>query len=307
MIPTYQEIMLPLLQELADGKEHTSTDLYKVLADRFGLTEEERTQLMSTGRQPLFHNRVGWAQTYLKKAGLLEAPKRGSYRITNRGLEVLSQKPASITADYLMRFPEFAEFRTGSSDSDTRGSGIPDETPSEVKDESTPEELLELGYRRMRQSLADELLRRIKSCSPEFFERLVVDLLVRMGYGGSQSDAGKAIGKSGDGGIDGIIKEDRLGLDVIYIQAKRWDGSVGRPEIQKFVGALQGHRAKKGVFLTTSTFTKEALEYVRMVDARIVLVSGKELAELMIDHGVGVTSYVTYEIKKLDQDYFLDE
>lgn len=299
--------MLPLLQELADGKEHTSTDLYKVLADRFGLTEEERTQLMSTGRQPLFHNRVGWAQTYLKKAGLLEAPKRGSYRITNRGLEVLSQKPASITADYLMRFPEFAEFRTGSSDSDTRGSGIPDETPSEVKDESTPEELLELGYRRMRQSLADELLRRIKSCSPEFFERLVVDLLVRMGYGGSQSDAGKAIGKSGDGGIDGIIKEDRLGLDVIYIQAKRWDGSVGRPEIQKFVGALQGHRAKKGVFLTTSTFTKEALEYVRMVDARIVLVSGKELAELMIDHGVGVTSYVTYEIKKLDQDYFLDE
>ncbi|WP_018130346.1 restriction endonuclease [Effusibacillus pohliae] len=307
MIPSYQEIMLPLLQELADGKEHTSKDLYKVLADRFGLTEEERTQLMSNGRQPLFHNRVGWAQTYLKKAGLLETPKRGSYHITNRGLEVLSQKPASITVDYLMRFPEFVEFRSGNSDGDTRGPDNPGGLSLQTKEESTPEELLELGYRRMRQSLADELLARIKSCSPEFFERLVVDLLVQMGYGGSQSDAGKAIGRSGDGGIDGIIKEDRLGLDIIYIQAKRWEGSVGRPEIQKFVGALQGQRARKGVFLTTASFTKEAIEYTGMIDTKVVLVDGNELAQLMIDHGVGVTPLVTYEIKKIDQDYFMDE
>lgn len=308
MIPSYQDIMQPLLKELADRKEHTSTDLYRILADRFGLTEEERTQLMNTGRQPLFNNRVGWAQTYLKKAGLLEAPKRGSYRITKRGLEVLSQTPDSITLDTLMQYPEFADFRSGSSGGGTESSkGHHTVSVSSTDEESTPEELLEIGYRQMRQSLADELLTKVKSCSPEFFERLVVELLVKMGYGGTQADAGKAIGKSGDGGIDGIIKEDRLGLDVIYIQAKRWDGNVGRPEIQKFVGALQGQRARKGVFLTTSSFTKDALEYVKMIDTKVVLVDGNDLAQLMIDHGVGVTPLVTLEIKKMDQDYFMDE
>ncbi len=304
MIPAYQEFMLPLLEELADGKNHTSSAVQKVLADRFKLSREDREQLMPGRQQRLLNNRIGWAQSYLKKAGLLEAPKRGTYRITERGREVMREHPAAITADFLMRYPEFAEFRTGKN-GDSSQVARHDSVP--LDDESTPEELLDLGYRRVRQSLADELLAKIKASSPDFFERLVVDLLVRMGYGGSQEDAGKAIGKSGDGGIDGIIKEDRLGLDVIYLQAKRWEGSVGRPEIQKFVGALQGQRAKKGVFLTTSTFTPEAIEYVRLVDARIVLVSGKELAELMIDHGVGVIPLVTYTIKKLDQDYFLDD
>lgn len=308
VIPPYQDIMLPLLKELADQKEHTSTDLYQTLADRFGLTEDERTQLINTGRQPLFNNRVGWAQTYLKKAGLLASPKRGCYRITKRGLEVLSKQPDSITLESLMEYPEFAEFRSGSSAGTTEeSSGVHPTSISSTDEASTPEELFEIGYRQVRQSLADELLSKVKSSSPDFFERLVVELLVKMGYGGTQADAGKAIGKSGDGRIDGIIKEDRLGLDVIYIQAKRWDGNVGRPEIQKFVGALQGKRARKGVFLTTSSFTKEAVEYVTMIDTKVVLVDGNQLAQLLIEHGVGVTPSVTYEIKKIDQDYFLDE
>ncbi len=302
MIPTYQEFMLPLLQALADGQDHTTSAVQTALADRFDLSDDDRKQLMPGRRQPLLNNRIGWAQTYLKKAGLLDAPRRGTYRITQRGRELLNEHPSAITSDLLMRYPEFAAFRTRR----MSGASLPI-NPTERDDESTPEELLELGYQRVRQSLADELLAKVKASSPEFFERLVVDLLVRMGYGGSQEDAGKAIGKSGDGGIDGIIKEDRLGLDVIYLQAKRWEGGVGRPEIQKFVGALQGQRAKKGVFLTTATFTPEAVEYVRMIDVRIVLVAGKELAELMIDHGVGVATFVTYDIKKLDQEFFAED
>lgn len=308
MIPPYQDIMLPLLKELEDQSEHTSTELNRILATRFELTEDERTQLMNTGRQPLFNNRVGWAQTYLKKAGLLETLKRGSYRITKRGLKVLSQNPGSITLESLMQYPEFAEFRSGSSAGTKKTSdSVSPGAASFTDEESTPEELLDTGYRQIRKSLEDELLSKVKSSSPDFFERLVVELLVKMGYGGTQADAGKAIGKSGDGGIDGIIKEDRLGLDVIYIQAKRWDGNVGRPEVQKFVGALQGQRARKGVFLTTSSFTKEAAVYATMIDTKVVLVDGNQLAQLMIDHGIGVTPMVTYEIKKIDQDYFLDE
>ena len=302
--------MLPLLENLSDGNDHISTGLPKILADRFGLSQQEREQLLPSGRQPVLNNRIGWAHTYLKKAGLIETPKRGTYRITRRGLDVLREKPSAITADYLMRYPEFADFRnqtTGQNEEGSQGEHASSNVGANGNNESTPEELMEMGYRRIRQSLADELLSKVKESTPEFFERLVVDVLVRMGYGGSQLDAGKAIGRSGDGGIDGIIKEDRLGLDVIYIQAKRWEGTVGRPEIQKFVGALQGVRAKKGVFLTTSEFSREALEYVRMVDTRIVLVSGYELAEMMIDYGVGVTPSATYEVKKLDQDYFLDE
>lgn len=299
--------MLPLLRQLADGSQYTSKDLYDSLANAYGLTEGERQELLSSGRQPLFHNRVGWAQTYLKKAGLVVSPRRGVYQITERGKNVLVEGPIEITAEYLMRFREFAEFRTGTEDKIAGETSVADTPPSEVESESTPEDLLKLGYRRIRQLLADELLTKVKSCSPRFFELLVVDLLVKMGYGGSQWDAGKAIGRSGDGGIDGIIKEDKLGLDVIYLQAKRWEGTVGRPEIQKFVGALQGQRAKKGVFITTSSFTKEAVEYVKMIDTRIVLVSGTELSELMIDHGIGVTPFETYEIKKMDYDYFLDD
>lgn len=299
--------MLPLLRQLGSGREYTSKDLYEILANTFSLTGSERQELLSSGRQPVFHNRVGWAQTYLKKAGLLQAPRRGVYQITERGTDVLAEHPDEITAEFLMRFHEFAEFKTGNVDSVANQTTGFKYEHSESAMESTPEELLDLGYRQVRESLSDELLIKVKSCSPDFFERLVVDLLVKMGYGGSQLDAGRAIGRSGDGGVDGIIKEDRLGLDVIYVQAKRWEGTVGRPEIQKFAGALQGQRAKKGVFITTSSFTKEAAEYVGLIDTRIVLVSGTQLANLMIDHGIGVTPLATYEIKKMDHDYFLNE
>lgn len=307
MIPTYQDIMLPLLKQLANGQEHTSKELYEILASTFSLTDIERHELLSSGRQPMFRNRVGWAQMYLKKAGLLETPRRGVYQITKRGSDVLDEYPDEITAEFLMRFHEFEEFKTGNMDSVANQTTGSKEEHSECAMESTPEELLDLGYRQVRESLADELLSKVKSCSPNFFERLVVDLLVKMGYGGSQLDAGRAIGRSGDGGVDGMIKEDRLGLDVIYVQAKRWEGTVGRPEIQKFAGALQGQRAKKGVFITTSSFTKDAVEYVGLIDTRIVLVSGAQLTNLMIDHSIGVTPLATYEIKKMDQDYFLDE
>jgi len=243
-IPNYQTIMLPLLKLVADEKEHFIHDAIDDLAKYFNLTDQGRKELLPSGKQMVFDNRVGWARTYLKKAGLVETTRRGFFKITVRGLEALKQKPDEVNNDFLERYPEFIEFK---------------ETHKKEKEEMldntyTPEESLEYAYQGIKQNLAQELLGKVKNCSPEFFEKLVVELLLKMGYGGTIKDAGKAIGNSGDGGIDGIIKEDRLGLDIIYIQAKRWEGSVGRPEIQKFAGALQGQRAKKGVFITTSFF-----------------------------------------------------
>ncbi|MEI3651869.1 MAG: restriction endonuclease [Dolichospermum lemmermannii FEM_B0920] len=304
-IPDFQAIMLPLLQYASDGKEHSLRDAITYLADIFNLSDEERKELLASGQQAVFDNRVGWARTYLKKADLLVSPKRGYFQITDKGKDVLIQNPGEINIKFLNKFPGFIEFKTTKKDNDKLDSEI---TEIIEISETTPQESIEFGYQKIRKELELELLNRVKSCSPDFFERLVVDLLVRMGYGGSRRDAGRAIGKSGDGGIDGIIKEDKLGLDIVYIQAKRWDNTVvGRPEIQKFVGALHGQRARKGVFITTSRFSQEAREYVSIIDSKIVLIDGQELAQLMIDNHVGVSTVSIYEIKKIDSDYFTDE
>ncbi|HXG29424.1 MAG TPA: restriction endonuclease [Nevskiales bacterium] len=295
--------MLPLLRFSADGKEHQLRDAVQHLAKEFRLTDEELNEFLPSGQQPVFINRVGWARSYLKKAGLLDNPKRGYFQITARGHELLKAPPERITIKYLDRYPEFKEFW----DKYRSKKEIDDESQpaeAEVAPGSTPHEALENAYERLRSEIAAELLQTLKGADPSLFENIVVELLVKMGYGGSRKDAGKAIGRSGDEGIDGVIKEDHLGLDSIYIQAKRWDNTVGRPEIQKFAGALQGQRARKGIFITTSEFTREAQEYVSRIDTKIVLIDGKALARLMIDFGVGVTSVATYEVKKIDSDYF---
>lgn len=301
-IPDFQTIMLPLLTFTADAREHSLRESIDALAEQFALSEAERKELLPSGRQAMFDNRVGWASFYLKKSGLLESTKRGSFRITERGQDVLRQAPNIINIRYLDQFPGFAEFRTASPE---KPSAINNQ--ADICTESTPEEMLESAYQGMRQGVAAELLQTIKSCSPAFFEKLVIDVLVTMGYGGTRKDAGTAVGRSGDGGIDGIIKEDRLGLDVIYIQAKRWENPVGRPEIQKFAGALQGQRAKKGVFITTSVFTKDAQDFVLHIENKIVLIDGDLLANLMIDHNVGVSLLASYELKRVDMDYFTEE
>ena len=301
-IPDYQTIMLPLLRFAEDNKEHSSHEATAFLAGKFSLTENELQELLPSGKQTIFINRVGWARTYLSKAELLNSTKRSFFQISKRGLSILSQNPSRIDNKTLKQFPEFNEFQN-------RKNEKTEKTVIENLEEahSTPEESLETAYQTIRNSLASEILDKVKSCSPLFFERLVVQLLVAMGYGGTLQDAGKAVGKSGDGGIDGIIKEDRLGLDVIYLQAKRWEGNVSRPEIQKFAGALLGNQARKGVFITTSDFTKEAKDYVKTISSNIILLNGEELAELMIDYNVGVSVATTYEIKKIDSDYFSEE
>lgn len=305
-IPDYQTVMLPLLKFASDGRTHTFREAVEHLAGEFGLSPQERSELLPSGRQALFTNRVGWASFYLKKAGLLEKkPHRGAFSVTARGREVIAHNPDRIDNEFLERFPEFVEFRNQSRR--TRENGTVPVTGATTQPVETPEEALESAYQTIRQGLAQELLARVQACSPEFFERLVVELLVKMGYGGSRRDAGERIGQSGDGGIDGIIKEDRLGLDVIYIQAKRWQGSVGRPEIQKFVGALQGQRARKGVFITTSSFTGEAAEYASRIDTKVVLLDGNAIANLMIDFDVGVAAGTPYIVKRIDSDYFEEE
>ncbi len=298
-IPDFQTLMRPLLEHLRDEGDHTNQETASVLADRFHLSDHERSQLLPSGKQSLFTNRLAWAKSHLKQAGLIESPRWGTYRITPRGAALLREADGAITMKVLSRFPEYQEFRNRKS---ANASDVDKNPPS--ADEMTPEEHIEYGYKQIRQKLSIEILDRIKKCPPDFFERLVVDLIVAMGYGGSRFDAGRAVGRSGDGGIDGIVKEDRLGLDVIYIQAKRWEGAVGRPEVQKFAGALQGQRARKGIFITTSSFTREACDFASFIDTKMILIGGAELAELLIDHGVGVTKGDVYEIKRVDLDYF---
>lgn len=303
-IPDYQSIMLPLLTLAGDSNEHSLREAIARLAERFGLTPEERSALLPSGQQPIFSNRVAWASTYLRKAGLLEHVKRGVFRISSNGSEVLKSNPPNINVAFLEKFPSFVEFREAS----RKPKGAPAVILAvPANEQETPEEALERAYIGIREALAQEILTRVSKSSPEFFERLVVELLVKMGYGGSRQDAGERIGQSGDGGIDGIIKEDRLGLDVIYIQAKRWQGSVGRPEIQKFVGALQGQRARKGVFITTSTFTPDAKDYASRIDNKVVLIDGPSLVSYMIDFDLGVSSIALYSIKRIDSDYFEEE
>ena len=305
-IPDYQTLMLPLLKLASDESEHRFRDAIDSLAVQFNLTEEERNEMLPAGSSRVIDNRVGWARTYLKQAGLIESPRRGVFKITDQGKALLVENPARIDVALLRRYPAFLDFQGRRGEREDQIEQRPQTPVREAEPDSkeTPEDLLAQAYRGIRRDLARELLEQIKNASPSFFERLVVDLLVKMGYGGNRQDAGRAIGRSGDGGIDGIINEDKLGLDVIYIQAKRWDATVGRPEIQRFSGALQGQRARKGVFITTSEFSREAEEFVSHIDSKIILIDGAKLAQLMIDYNVGVMQTGSYEIKKLDLDYF---
>lgn len=307
MIPDFETLMLPLLELAGDGNEHSMRDARDQIARKFNLTDEDLNTLLPSG-QRVFPNRLGWAKTYLTRAGLLEAPRRGSFRISEKGRDVLREKPQEITVKFLKRFPDLIEFITPQTKHEGEISvDAADSMYGLGPEKQTPEESLEAAYQGLRRETAAELLSRVKKSSASFFEHLVVELLLRMGYGGSLREAGEAIGRSGDEGIDGIIKEDRLGLDVIYLQAKKWEGSVGRPEIQKFVGALHGKRAKKGVFITTGTFSSEATTYVENIDPKVVLIDGRRLAEFMIDFDLGVTESSVFRVKRIDSDYFGEE
>ena len=299
-IPDFQSLMLPMLQIASDGQEYTVHDFTERLARQFNLTEEELNEFLPSGKQARFFNRVGWAKTHLTKAGLLVIAHRPYYVIAQRGKDVLKSKPERIDLRFLKQYPEFVEFRNTHKTKDDF------EESDELTDtlDKTPEEILEDAYEEIRANLASDLLESVKNCSPKFFEQLVVELLVNMGYGGSQREAARAVGQSGDGGIDGIIDEDRLGLDTIYIQAKKWESSVSRPEIQKFAGALMGKKASKGIFITTSSFTKEAREYSESINPKIILIDGARLAEFMIDYDIGVTNITEYYLKRIDSDYF---
>lgn len=292
--------MLPLLEHIADGGEYTIAGCRDILADRYQMTEEERNQRLPSGAANTFYNRLAWAKTYLERAGLLVKVKRGVFKISEVGIELLKNPPAKIDNLYLQRYGAFNDFRSKGNEEIVESESI--SLPKEVR--ATPEEALDIAYKNLRDDLAGQLLAQIKSSHPSFFEKLVVDLMLKMGYGGPGDNAGTVTSYGHDNGIDGVINEDTLGLDVIYLQAKRWENTVGRPEIQRFVGALHGKRAKKGVFLTTSTFSSEAIDYARTIDPKVILIDGAKLAQLMIDFGVAVSTVQTYKIQRIDSDYF---
>lgn len=307
-IPDYQTVMAPALEICADRSEHRKKHIQEVLAEHFKLDKAELTRVLSSGRQTVFSSRVGWALTYLVRAGLLERPLRGIYQITDRGLEAIGSD-RQVDNDYLSQFPEFVAFRKPTAPAKAADtSEATDDLSRPGAESETPEELMERARAQLRSVLREELLDNVKSQSPEFFEALVLDLLVAIGYGGDREDAAERLGRSGDEGVDGVIREDRLGLDKIYVQAKRYaEWRVGRPEVQAFVGALHGKQVAKGVFLTTASFTPDALDYARSIADNVVLIDGQQLADLMIDHGVGVTTRQTYALKSIDQDYFLED
>jgi restriction system protein len=302
MIPKYEEVMLPFLKHLADNKEHSLSETVDALAEYFRLSDNEIRELLPSGSQPIFRNRVGWARTYLKKAGLLTSPKRAHFKISDKGLELLNENPTEITTKFLTRYDDFVEFK--SIKREKKSGMVFQPEIFESNTDQTPEESLEHAYQKLKIDLSKEVLSIVKSCSPAFFEKLVVDLLIAMGYGGSRKEAGQAMGKSGDGGIDGIIKEDKLGLDIIYLQAKRWENSVPVKEIRDFTGALASKKAKKGIFLTTSTFPKSVYGFVGKVEYKIILIDGELLADLMIENNVGLSTVNTYMVKTIDSDYF---
>lgn len=300
-IPDYQSLMLPVLVAVSDGLTHKGSAIAASVAAALQLGEDDLAQMNLGSKQTTFFNRTNWAMTYLTQAGLLKRPKRGLYEITERGRGALNSGLDRITVGYLNQFPEFLDFKNRTHAKTAKAVGATEV----VETEGTPTEQMEAGYLTLRAELAESLLEQVLSCSPAFFEQLVVDLLVAMGYGGSRVDAGKAVGGTGDGGIDGVIKEDRLGLDEVCIQAKRFtDTTVGRDTVQAFAGSLEGRRASKGVFITTSQFSKQAEEYVSKISKRIILIDGRRLAELMMDYGIGVSGVATYTVQRLDADYF---
>jgi len=299
MVPPFQDIMLPLLRLAAESLQPLPVrSAIESLAQHFSLTGVDREELLPSGRQARFTNRVNWAASHLRKAKLLESSGRGLVTITDRGKDLLATKPAEINLKLLMHFSEFREFRERSDEEEQ--STTPEPT-------DTPEEAIEKSYKALRNEIVEEILVRLKSCSPAFFEQIVVQLVVRMGYGGSLKDAGQAVGKSHDGGIDGVIKQDKLGLDVVYLQAKRWENTVGRRDVQQFAGALAGQQANRGVFITTSDYSSEAVAYAKQVATKIILINGRQLAEYMFDHDLGVTSTLMLSLKKIDSDFFEEE
>ena len=293
--------MLPIMKIASDGAEHSARELRQRIGEQLGLTDEERKELLPSGSQPVFTNRIAWARSHLTMARLLEKTGKGRFRITQRGKEAMASNPSSINMQFLLQFPEYAEARSSRAKTDT-----PIEVSAEttVSESASPQERIELAFRELNNSLTTELREKLASIDPFRFEQVVLDLLVKMGYGGSRKEAAEVTRKTGDEGIDGVINEDRLGLDVIYVQAKRWKHNVGRPEIQNFVGALAGRKANKGIFITTSSFHDNATDYVAGVHNKIILVDGRRLAELMIEHGIGVAEEHAYRVKKIDSDYF---
>lgn len=302
-VPDFQSFFKPLLEVAADGNEHTMREARETIASRMSLSSEELSERLPSGTQTKFDNRVAWAKSYFVQAKVLVTPRRGCFKITDRGLELLREGHVRIDVNILNRYPEFVEFHAPRAAKTEASPGA----EATIDDSATPEEVLQQAYQSIRSDLVSEILSKVKANSPRFFEGLVVDLMVAMGYGGSRADAGRSVGSSGDEGIDGIIKEDRLGLDVIYLQAKRWEGTVGRPEIQRFVGALHGKRAEKGVFITTGRFSEEAVNYVGTINPKVILIDGWTLANYMIDFNLGVSTAATYEIKRADTDYFAEE
>lgn len=302
-IPDYQTLMLPTLKLGATG-EIQSKDAYAILSEEFNLNEDERQHLLPSGGISTIKNRVAWAITYLVKAGLLIRPKRGFFMITDKGKGVLSKNPDKINIKFLKQYPEFIEFISAKNKPDSGKKKDSDDNVIE-----TPEERIDSAYLEIVADMKSELLSKILESSPEFFERLIVNLLVAMGYGGSSVEAGKHLGRSGDNGIDGVIKEDKLGLDMIYVQAKRYapDNPVGRPAVQGFAGSLIGFGANKGVFVSTSSFSKHAYDYAENVPQRIILIDGEKLTSLMLEHNVGVRLHQSIELKRIDEDFFTDQ
>jgi len=307
-VPGFQDLMLPFLQICSDGKERTVAEIGETIAQQLHLSDADLQEIMASG-QTKFYNRTAWVKSYFGKACLLDFPLRGKFKITQRGLELLKTNPTTIRIKTLYQYPEFAKFhkRHGQpTDEGEQSVNVIIHDKSEIEP-VTPEEQLENAYQDLRSQLASNLLDTILKNPPSFFEQLVVDLLVAMGYGGSRKDAGQALGKTGDGGIDGIIKEDKLGLDIIYLQAKRYgvDNVVPSREVRDFTGSLEGHGAQKGVLITTSTFSRDGIEFVkRLQQKKIVLIDGEKLTQLMIDNNIGVSTTAIYTIKKIDLDYF---
>lgn len=301
-IPSYQDFMYHFLEVLKDGKEHRLRDIYRELAEYFNLTEEEKQKTLPSGKQLVYQSRISWARTYLAKAGLIDVVKRGTFKISDEGLKVLSDPNITkIDKKFLMRYEGFNKFINKSTDEKEYNT-----RQLQIEKHETPHEIIEKNYNLLKKELQDELLDKISECSPEFFERLIVELIVAIGYGGSVEDAGQAVGQTGDEGIDGIIKEDVLGLEMIYLQAKRWakDRTVSRPDIQTFVGSLVGKQASKGIFITTAKFSKYAYDYVKSIDKRVILIDGERLTDLMFKYDVGVTHEQVFITKKIDLDFF---
>jgi len=301
IVPPYHTLMLPLLKVMSGGNEMTTKQMSGEVVQNLGLSIEALSERLPSGTQSAFDNRMGWARTYLFKAGLIERPRRATYAITETGKKLLANPPSEIDVDFLRSYEQFNQF-ISSSRSDKESLASTDV----IDDELTPEEQIEKGVRQIQRELHVEVLDRVKQLPPEGFEQLVLRLLVGMGYGGSMADV-QGVARGADGGVDGVVNQDQLGLDRIYIQAKRWEGSVGRPVIQGFVGALAGVGASKGVIMTTSTFAQPAQDYVRtLTDRRIVLVDGQRMSELMLKHGIGVSTKQTFVIQRMDEDFFLE-